>query len=677
MAKGKVFPNEKEKGNKTSGKNIIKPRVQTRSRSKSTEVDRTTVTKCVPVNETGKINTNKRKSEGAVTSNVKVARKIDFSKATVAESEVRPGGSNDRNEIICDVEANAVTKVVVPKKRTNDSKYTAKSDPNAFNESVDLNDGVLVNVDPIEDHEFGAPEYDYEEDQAGGHMSADTGLNATGVSKGHLSTTTDNVLVSDMDNDGEFNVAEYQALMKDKTLMKVFNHLVKEKVEEAKQEMLATATAATAAVNNNGNVFEIGGNNVNSNRNFDVCIPETQSKIQSKVHKQIPKVQNIKSPSDTTLYAPAVHKLDRTTIYNSNKGPLSGIIQTTQTTPVRKEALPEQVSNEIIRKISDFVESIRMNDRAEAGTSQNTPDADEQDVRVDYLAAKERSEQAILDAEKYKAVLADPPGETHNFGCDQSTLKEIRNIGTGISDDDFFHLTCHVDSGMIAKIEKGEFIDLEKLLPKDKNRRNESNRMEWIHSEGSTYLAPVADRAAKISNFRRWEQAFRIYSTIYCGANPHRSKEVWQYISVISTASSAYVWDNVYDYDMTFRHLMAFNPNRSWAVTYNQMWNLCMKEPLQNKFSNFQRNGNSSWNSSSASVYSGKPNTGHKKKKTQYYWNFNRGLNCKYGKNCRFIEHCKFCDDASHGINTCSKCPADKKDSFMQSAGNSTGNSSV
>ena len=67
---------------------------------------------------------------------------------------------------------------------------------------------------------------------------------------------------------------------------------------------------------------------------------------------------------------------------------------------------------------------------------------------------------------------------------------------------------------------------------------------------------------------------------IYCAANPQRSKEIWQYISVINTAASAYAWDNVYNYDITFRHLMAFNPGRSWAVTYNQMWNLSMQDPL-------------------------------------------------------------------------------------------------
>ena len=71
-----------------------------------------------------------------------------------------------------------------------------------------------------------------------------------------------------------------------------------------------------------------------------------------------------------------------------------------------------------------------------------------------------------------------------------------------------------------------------------------------------------------------------MYTTIYCGANPSRAKEIWQYISVINTVASSYVWDNVYNYDVVFRHLMAFNPQRSWSITYNQMWNLSMCDPL-------------------------------------------------------------------------------------------------
>ena len=109
------------------------------------------------------------------------------------------------------------------------------------------------------------------------------------------------------------------------------------------------------------------------------------------------------------------------------------------------------------------------------------------------------------------------------------------DIGSGVSDDDFFHLTCHIEPSLIHKIEKGEFVELEKLLPKDKIGDNkEEGRLEWVQHDGGTFLVP-AQRDGKTNGFRRWEQAFRAYATIYCGANPQRSKEIWQYITVINT----------------------------------------------------------------------------------------------------------------------------------------------
>ena len=90
----------------------------------------------------------------------------------------------------------------------------------------------------------------------------------------------------------------------------------------------------------------------------------------------------------------------------------------------------------------------------------------------------------------------------------------------------------------------------------------------------------MSDREHKITGIHRWDQAFRVYATIYCGANPSRSQEIWQYVSVINTAAASYSWENVSSYDYTFRHLMEFNPKRSWATTYNQMWNLSMRDPL-------------------------------------------------------------------------------------------------
>ena len=276
---------------------------------------------------------------------------------------------------------------------------------------------------------------------------------------------------------------------------------------------------------------------------------------------------NMKSPSDTTIYAPALAK-----------SPLvinQGLDRTNQ----RNATAPD-----VTEVISSFVDSMRLEQQEKERRRSSTDDSNVGPKGE----ARTRAGKAVLEAEKFRASVANPGmpdnqvfemdgmvGAEINGGV-QGVQRAIPNIGSGVSDDDFFHLTCHIDPNLIHKIEKGEFIELEKLLPKDKMSKNAKDRLEWVQCDGGTYLVP-AQRDVKIGSFRKWEQAFKAYATIYCGANPHRSKEIWQYITVINTAASSYLWDNVYNYDITFRHLMAFNPNRSWAVTYNQMWNLSMR----------------------------------------------------------------------------------------------------
>ena len=178
------------------------------------------------------------------------------------------------------------------------------------------------------------------------------------------------------------------------------------------------------------------------------------------------------------------------------------------------------------------------------------------------------------------------PGVVNQQACNAILMPPVVGgvgVAAGISDDDFLHLISHIDPALKSKIEKGEYVDLDKLLSRDRNgpwsgEQADCERLEWVKTDTGTYLMP-AKRQSKINGFRRWEQAFRVYATIYCGANPHRAREIWQYISVINTAASAYIWDNVYSYDITFRQLMQFNPNHSWAVMYSHMWNLSEKSP--------------------------------------------------------------------------------------------------
>ena len=211
-----------------------------------------------------------------------------------------------------------------------------------------------------------------------------------------------------------------------------------------------------------------------------------------------------------------------------------------------------------------------------------------------------------------------------------------------------------------SKIEKGEFVELEKLLPKGRGssfgaRDDGASLLQWVVSEGQTYLALSTESNNKITHVKKWDQAFRSYATIYCGANPMRAQEVWQYISVIHTAASSYIWENVANYDYVFRHLMQFNPNRNWGKIYTQVWNLSMKDPI-NKFG---KSNNSNWSGNAGQ--GGPARTGNSAPKTpknksgDYCWSWNRGIKCKYSRNCKYIERCGYCDASNHGKYNCPK----------------------
>ena len=166
-------------------------------------------------------------------------------------------------------------------------------------------------------------------------------------------------------------------------------------------------------------------------------------------------------------------------------------------------------------------------------------------------------------------------------------------------------------------------------------------------------------RDNKIGSFRKWEQAFRAYATIYCGANPQRAKEIWQYITVINTAASSFLWDNVYNYDITFRHLMAFNPQHSWAITYNHMWNLSMRDPIPRSNGSGKgftpHFGQNSFGNKTPSGGGQNFNRQQKRNKPDYCWNFNKGIPCKFESKCQFIERCKYCDSPAHPVINCPK----------------------
>ena len=173
----------------------------------------------------------------------------------------------------------------------------------------------------------------------------------------------------------------------------------------------------------------------------------------------------IKSPSDTTLYAPGLAKLD--------KG--GG--------PVKRIKARQQLN--LIDQISNFVEKLRVED-----SNKRSRSGEESQMREKTRA--DQAEKAILAAEVNKADVEIARGKS-NSPSDAITAVmtpacgKVPKVDYSVSDKDgdFFNIDCHVDTALREKIERGEYVSLEKLLfklrkqlrgPEDEEEKNRGDR---------------------------------------------------------------------------------------------------------------------------------------------------------------------------------------------------------
>ena len=241
-------------------------------------------------------------------------------------------------------------------------------------------------------------------------------------------------------------------------------------------------------------------------------------------------------------------------------------------------------------------------------------------------------------------------------------------------DDEFFHITSQIEPNMRIKIERGEFVELERLLPKDKSFGRSGNddlnkQLYQLITQGTgNFIEPPVQKAGKINNVRKWDQAFRVYAAIYTHANPGRSSEIWQYIYVIHTTAAANPWDNVYFYDINFRELMASKPWRSWGKTYTQGWNMAF-----NNVNNYGGNGQSSNNYNTNNHVSGGNKSASKSWKDDCCWKYNKNKCRKNGAECNYDHRCTYCAGWNHGFHNCRK----RQNKFKKGGhGHQSGNSS-
>ena len=358
-----------------------------------------------------------------------------------------------------------------------------------------------------------------------------------------------------------------------------------------------------------------------------------------------------KSRSDTTIYRPALRK-ER--------------VEQSVNSPVNVG-----ISDDMFDKISNYIERVRL----EATENQQTEATEEgynepQDTPAVVRAldhefaenngattsgrqqSKEISEKLILAAEKNKAMITAPRGNDDNNI--ETNVPRYPITDPSAIDNQYFISTCHLEESVKQKAYNGKFIELQKLLPTPKRYRKTDEgkfgSIDVIKKDGMKYLVQNEgeEQEGKITNIRKWDEAFRIYAALYAKANPTRSAELMQYMHTIHLANSSYNFDNVLYYDYCFRNEMSDHPERSWGTTNTQMWSLAMRDPLPKK------------------QFAANMTTGRRgDPKEAICWKFNRNK-CKRGERCRYEHKCSFCFSTQHSYYSCPKRPRGQKGKSKQ-----------
>ena len=242
------------------------------------------------------------------------------------------------------------------------------------------------------------------------------------------------------------------------------------------------------------------------------------------------------------------------------------------------------------------------------------------------------------------------PGNEFNDLIVNQFLNNVRaqqpkgNQHSALVDENYIIVGVHLDKGIIERIINCQYVDFARLLPRDKITVEEDHRMELVNKGGVTFFVPVSDHEnASITDFNKWEQAFRIYSNVYTRRFLAKAMELIQYNHIIFTASKSFIWDNVYRYDKEFRMYLSNFPNRSWSLILQQAWSICLKDRIR-----FNDNGQK--------FHANNGNNGQGKSKKEICKRFNRGK-CTNGSSCRYNHRCLACGKWVHRAHICRKFP--------------------
>ena len=244
----------------------------------------------------------------------------------------------------------------------------------------------------------------------------------------------------------------------------------------------------------------------------------------------------------------------------------------------------------------------------------------------------QRADEMVREAEQARAQMYEIEGKPEN----NFLLHPNQAQNVALIDNDYQMIDVHIEESMKKKILSFEYVDLSKLI---KNKScDDENRLEFVTRNGLTYLTPVGDRdgGSNINSYIKWEQAFRVYCNVLTAKYPSKATELLQYNHIIYSASTAYVWENVYAYDKEFHHHIGWHSCRSWNVILQQAWTMILKDRIRYDHSNAHRGSKQG------------------KRDREPGGRFNKGR-CTFGLSCKFDHRCSVrkCGKFGHGAHQC------------------------
>ena len=398
------------------------------------------------------------------------------------------------------------------------------------------------------------------------------------------------------------------------------DNIVEMEVEGMNQEFLTSEddeTECEDSSNNNVTISNSVQGHLHSNRDKQAGLPDTHESEQSdeELKQSFIMLQSLLikkgmmseeemsgliqggSPNQAKPAGKEKQVLQKGDAANKGKGKQTAKEQPSEVTVYRKAVKQIGVSGneqtDMGNKIIEFISQIRQEGDGNRNVSTSSEEMMDTSDESDFIVGAEPEPGCSSDP----AYGMEPRKTTEDFA--EEIIKEGekgkpqvysllgKSADTNLIDQDYQMIDAHVDETMRQKIIKFEFIELSKLLPRNKS---EDNRMEIVSKNGSTYLSPVSDRDnVQINSYSKWEQAFRVYANVLTSRFPTKATELLQYNHTIQTASFSYYWDNVSAYDKEFRQHIARHPERSWSVILQQAWTMLLKDRICNSNHLFQK----------------------------------------------------------------------------------------